>query len=65
MKQYFKAPIDKNGNVLQLIVDDETKTIKYGYALFAWRDSIKLSSKKALRELRDTYAGAGFGVIDD
>ena len=60
MIQYFKAPMDKNGNTLQMIIDHDKKTIERGYCLYRFKDAIKVSSKKALRQLDETFIKAGY-----
>ena len=47
MKLYFKTKPNKNGNILQLVIDTETNTAKKGYFIFSLGiDAITIDKKQ-------------------
>ena len=58
MIQYFKTKLSKNGNNLQLIINHEKKSFKYGYFL-GLHDSVTVS-KKDMQLLHDQIVIHGF-----
>lgn len=62
MIQYFKTKLSKNGYNLQLIINHEKKTFKYGCFL-GLHDSVTVS-KKDIKELRNNAIKAGYEIDD-
>ena len=61
MIQYFKTKLSKNGYNLQLILDHDKKTLKYGYFL-GLHDSVTVSEKD-IKKLRNDAIKAGYQIV--
>ena len=61
-KMYFASNVDKNGNIYQVIVDNDNKTVRKGYFLFIWKDQIKMSKAK-IRQMIEQYKKQGYKEV--
>lgn len=59
----FKAPIDINGHIEQLVVDTEAKEYKRGHYLFIG-GGVRVQSKKDLTELEYELKQYGFKKVE-
>lgn len=61
----IKSKADKNGNSYQTIIDNDKKTIKCGYFLFAWGCDVILNNKKQVKELAEAFICDGYKKIEE
>ena len=61
MIQYFKTKVSKNGYNVQLILDHDKKTLKYGCFL-GLHDSVTVSEKD-IKKLRNDAIKAGYEIV--
>ena len=61
-KMYFASNVDKNGGIYQAIIDNDNKTVRKGYFLFAFQDQIKMS-KAQIRQMIEKYKQQGYKEV--
>ena len=61
-KMYFASNVDKNGGIYQAIIDNENKTVRKGYFLFAFQDQIKMP-KTQIKKMIEKYKQQGYEEV--
>lgn len=61
-KLYFASNVDKNGGIYQAIVDNDNKTVRKGYFLFAFKDRIKMP-KTQIKQMIEQYKQQGYKEV--
>lgn len=63
-EMYFASNVDRNGNTYQAIVDNDNKTVRQGYCLFAFKDRIKMQ-KTQIKKMIEQYKKQGYKEVED
>ena len=61
-KMYFASNVDKNGGIYQAIIDNDNKTVRKGYFLFAFKDQIKMP-KTQIKKMIEQYKEQGYKEV--
>lgn len=61
-KMYFASNVDKNGGIYQAIIDNDNKTVRKGYFLFAFKDQIKMP-KTQIKKMIEKYKQQGYKEV--
>ena len=61
-KMYFASNVDKNGGIYQAIIDNDNKTVRKGYFLFAFKDQIKMP-KTQIKKMIEEYKQQGYKEV--
>ena len=61
-KLYFASNVDKNGGIYQAIIDNDNKTVRKGYFLFAFKDQIKMP-KTQIKKMIEQYKKQGYKEV--
>ena len=61
-KIYFASNMDKNGGIYQAIIDNDNKTVRKGYFLFAFKDQIKMP-KTQIKKMIEQYKKQGYKEV--
>ena len=61
-KMYLSSNVDKNGGIYQAIIDNDNKTVRKGYFLFAFKDQIKMP-KTQIKKMIEKYKQQGYKEV--